>query len=58
VTALKVYQIGVGSFGKYGFEKLIELENEFETVDVELKGVCDSDFKNWRKPRNSLKPMD
>lgn len=44
VTELKVYQIGVGSFGRYGFEKLIELHKEFDTVNVELKGVCDSDF--------------
>lgn len=42
MTGLKVYQIGVGNFGKYGFEKLVELHNEFQPVDVELKGVCDS----------------
>lgn len=49
MTDLKVYQIGVGSFGKYGFEKLVELHNEFEPVNVELKGVCDSDFESLDK---------
>jgi predicted dehydrogenase len=49
VADLKVYQIGVGSFGKYGFEKLVELHNEFSPVNVELKGVCDSDFDNLEK---------
>lgn len=49
MTELKVYQIGVGSFGKYGFEKLVELNNEFGPVNVELKGVCDSNFDNLEK---------
>ena len=49
VTDLKVYQIGVGSFGKYGFEKLVELHNEFGPVNVELKGVCDSDPESLEK---------
>ncbi len=49
MTELKVYQIGVGSFGKYGFEKLVELHNEFGPVNVELKGVCDSDFETLEK---------
>lgn len=49
MTELKVYQIGVGSFGKYGFEKLVELHNEFGPANIELKGVCDSDFERLRK---------
>ena len=49
VTELKVYQIGVGSFGKYGFEKLVELHNESSPVKVKLKGVCDSDHEQLEK---------
>lgn len=49
MSTLKVYQIGVGSFGKYGFEKLIELHSEYEPVNVELEGVCDSDIDNLEK---------
>lgn len=45
MTELKVFQIGLGSFGRYGFERLVELSNHFEQVDVELKGVCDRDFE-------------
>ncbi|MFB6292298.1 MAG: Gfo/Idh/MocA family protein [Candidatus Nanohaloarchaea archaeon] len=45
MTAVKVYQIGVGDFGRYGFEKLVEMHNHLEAVDVELKGVCDTDFE-------------
>lgn len=44
MTELKVYQIGVGSFGRYGFEKLVEMHNHLEEVDVELAGVCEKDF--------------
>jgi len=51
VTDLKVYQIGVGSFGKYGFEKLVELHNEFGPVNIELRGVCDSDFESLEKAK-------
>ncbi|MFB6204545.1 MAG: Gfo/Idh/MocA family protein [Candidatus Nanohaloarchaea archaeon] len=43
MSELKVYQIGLGSFGRYGFEKLVELQKHFDRVDVTLKGVCDPD---------------
>lgn len=45
VNSLKIYQIGLGSFGRYGFEKFVELHNHFDRVDVELKGVCDQDLE-------------
>lgn len=45
MTEVKVYQIGVGSFGKYGFEKLVDMHNHLQEVDVELVGVCDKDFE-------------
>ncbi|MFB6190786.1 MAG: Gfo/Idh/MocA family oxidoreductase [Candidatus Nanohaloarchaea archaeon] len=41
---LKIYQIGLGSFGRYGFEKMVELHNHFEEVNVRLCGVSDKDF--------------
>ncbi len=44
MTTVKVYHIGVGDFGRYGFEKLVEMHNHLEEIDVELKGVCDTDF--------------
>lgn len=44
MSSLKIYQIGVGSFGRFGFEKLVEMHNHLEEIDVELKGVCEKDF--------------
>ncbi len=40
---VKVYQIGVGSFGRYGFEKLLDMHNHLKEADMELAGVCDKD---------------
>lgn len=58
VTELKVYQIGVGSFGKFGFEKLIELHNNFDTVNVTVEGVCDSDHDHLEKAEKFAKAND
>lgn len=58
VTTVKVYQIGVDSFGRFGFEKLVELHNEFDTVDVELKGVCESDFDKLEKAEKFAEAND
>lgn len=44
MTDLKIYQIGLGSFGRYGFEKLVEMHNHLEQADIELCGVADRDF--------------
>lgn len=41
---MKVFQIGLGSFGRYGFEKLVELSQSSEK-DLELKGVCEKDIE-------------
>jgi len=46
---LAVYQIGLGSFGRYGFEKFLEMHNHFEEVDIEFKGLCDTDFDKREK---------
>ena len=43
MTEVKVYQIGVGSFGRYGFEKLLDMHNHLKEADMELAGVCDKD---------------
>lgn len=58
MTELKVYQIGVGSFGKYGFEKLVELHNEFNPVNIELKGVCDNDLDSLDKAEKFAEAND
>ena len=46
---VKVFHIGLGSFGRYGFEKFVEMDNHYEEVDVELVGVCDKDFERVEK---------
>lgn len=38
---IKVYQIGVGSFGRHSFEKLVDMHHHLGKVDLELAGVCD-----------------
>ncbi len=44
VKKVKVFQIGLGSFGRHGFEKFIEMDLNYSKVSVELVGVCDDDF--------------
>ena len=46
---VKVFHLGLGSFGRYGFEKFVEMDNHYEEVDVELVGVCDKDFERVEK---------
>jgi len=52
VETVKVFHIGLGSFGRYGFEKFVEMDNHLEEVNVELIGVCDKDFENVEKAEN------
>jgi hypothetical protein len=40
---VKIYQIGLGDFGRHGFDKLVELSREFDRID--LCGVCEKDFE-------------
>ena len=40
---VKIFQIGLGSFGRHSFEKFIEMEKHLPEVDVELVGVADTD---------------
>lgn len=58
METVKVYQIGLGSFGRNGFEKLIELHRYFGKVDVELKGVCDTDFERLEKAEKFAEAND
>lgn len=43
MKTVNVYQIGLGSFGRHGFEKFVSLHNDHTEVDVQMKGVCDTD---------------
>lgn len=58
METVKVYQIGLGSFGRNGFEKLIELHRHFGKVDVQLKGVCDTDFERLDKAEKFAESHD
>lgn len=40
---VKIYQIGLGHIGRHGFDKLVEIAREFDSI--ELCGVCDRDFE-------------
>lgn len=40
---VKVFQIGLGSFGRHGFEKFVDMEEHFPEVDVDIVGVADTD---------------
>lgn len=42
---VKVYQIGLGSFGRYGFEKLVNMHRHMKLPKVEFMGVCEKDFE-------------
>ncbi len=45
---VKVFQIGLGSFGRHGFEKFIEMEGNLPEADIEICGVCDRDLERLR----------
>ncbi len=40
---VKVFQIGLGSFGRHGFEKFIDMEKHLPEADLEFIGVADTD---------------
>jgi predicted dehydrogenase len=42
---VKVYQIGLGSFGRYGFEKLVDMHRHMKMPEIELVGVSEKDFE-------------
>ncbi len=58
VEKVKVFHIGLGSFGRYGFEKFVEMNNHFEEVDVELVGVCDKDFERVENAEKFAESQD
>jgi predicted dehydrogenase len=43
MESVEIYQIGVGSFGRFGFEKFIEMEKHLPEAEAEIVGVCDRD---------------
>lgn len=43
METVKVFHIGLGSFGRHGFEKLIELDRHYNDVNVVVEAVCDED---------------
>lgn len=45
MKTVNVYQIGLGSFGRHGFEKFVNMHKDHSEVKVQLKGVCDSDHE-------------
>jgi len=55
---LKVYQIGLTSIGRYGFEKLVDLDRNFSEVDVELIGACEKDFEKLENAEKFAKAND
>jgi hypothetical protein len=48
VKKVKIFQIGLGSFGRHGFEKFIEMERHLPEAEVELVGVSDTDLERLR----------
>ncbi len=42
---VKVYQIGLGSFGRYGFEKLVDMHRHMKLPEVEMAGICEKDYE-------------
>ena len=45
---VKIYQIGLGSFGRHGFDKLVEIANEFEKIEL-CANVNGQDIKTFQK---------
>lgn len=43
METVKIYQIGLGDFGRHGFEKFVDMTNSLEEVNVEFGGICDTD---------------
>lgn len=46
---VNVFQIGLGSFGRYGFEKFVEMHNHLNRADMEFHGVAEKDFDKREK---------
>ena len=40
---VKIFQIGLGSFGRHGFEKFVEMASHLPEAEVDLVGVADTD---------------
>lgn len=55
---VKVYQIDLGHFGRYGFEKLVDMEKHLRTVDLELVGVAEEDPRRLREAEKFAESND
>ncbi|WEL19580.1 Gfo/Idh/MocA family oxidoreductase [Candidatus Nanohalococcus occultus] len=42
---VNVFQIGLGNFGRHGFEKFIEMHNHLNRADMEFHGLAERDFE-------------
>lgn len=58
MKTVKVFQIGLGSFGRHGFEKFVEMQNYYKDVNVEFCGICDSDFEKIEKAEKFADSQD
>ena len=58
VKKVKIFQIGLGSFGRHAFEKFIEMERHLPEVDTELIGVADTDTEKLDSAENFAKIHD
>lgn len=52
MSTVKAYQIGLGSYGWHGFEKLIDLHLHGVKAELELMGVVDPDHERLEKAEN------
>lgn len=58
MKTVKVYQIGLGEFGRYGFEKLVEMHNHLDEVNLELKGLAEKDFEKLERAEKFARAND
>lgn len=48
---VNVFQIGLGNFGRHGFEKFIEMHNHLNRAEVEFHGVAEKDFEKRERAK-------
>lgn len=46
---VRIYQIGLGSFGRYGFEKFLGMEKNLESANIKFEGICEEDREKLGK---------
>ena len=58
MRTVKIFQIGLGSFGRHAFEKFIEMEDHLPEVEVKLVGVADTDPEKLESARSFAEVHD